>query len=152
MSEGVELTTDRNHGRKRPGPILQIICTLLVPLMVWVLVGCGSGAGGTAGSDATEQLQISLITEPDPPRTGPVTLIVEVRDGQGGPVDGAQVSVEVDHVGMAHGGIKGQLAAQGSGQYRATGSLSMPGIWRAVVQVDRPGKPTQTRTFDLQVR
>jgi hypothetical protein len=152
MTEGVGLTMDREHGYKRPGPILQTICALLVPLMVLALVGCGSGPGGAAGSDATEQLQVSLITEPDHPRTGPVTLIVEVRDGQGSPVDGARVSVEVDHVGMAHGGIKGELAAQGSGRYRATGSLSMPGIWRAVVRVDRPGRPTQTRTFDLQVR
>lgn len=142
---------------------------LLLPLLLGVLLllglaGCGtSDAGGSTGgtgstattpqSNATSgELQVSLSVDPDPPQAGPATFTVEVKDSEGKPVEGAQVSMSGRHVGMAHGGIEGQLEEQGGGRYQAEGSFSMSGTWRFDVEAVSGSLAPKTQTFEIAVR
>jgi hypothetical protein len=143
-------------------PAIQTIVTLALGLLALLgLAACGgesSTTGGNEGAQGTPaqgaaggDLQISLITDPSPPKSGPATIAVEIKDAAGKPVDGAQVSISANHVGMSHGGIEGELTPAGSGRYEAKGSFSMSGTWRAEVQVTPQGGTAKTRSFDLQV-
>ena len=131
---------------------------LLVILSVTLspgLVACGGSENSNSGSSASGaagSLQVSLTTDPSPAKPGPVSITVEVKDTQGQPVTGAQVTLSIRHVGMTHGGIDGQLLDQGSGKYQANGSFSMAGTWRAKVDVSKQGLAATTATFDIAVR
>jgi hypothetical protein len=127
----------------------------VMALVIFGLAACGgqetTGGTGVATAPPAGDLRISLTTDPNPPKAGPVTVVVEVKDAQGKPVDGAQVSVSINHTGMSHGGIKGDLTSQGSGRYQADGSFSMSGTWHADVEVTSQGGSATTQSFELQV-
>jgi hypothetical protein len=123
-----------------------VVLTLALALAL-ALAGCGESGGPAAG-----EIQVSVSTEPDPPRSGPVDLTVEVKDSQGKAVDGARVIVNADMVGMNHAGLEGEMAPHGAGKYKASGEFIMSGTWRIKVDVTKDGLPAKSQTFHLDVR
>ena len=129
----------------------RFLILILGALLLVSLAGCGSD-NASKDTPVPQELQIALSTDPTPAQAGPVSLIVEIKDAQGKPVEGAKVSLTARHTGMTHGGIAGDMVDQGGGRYQASGSFSMSGTWRAEVKASKEGANPKTQSFDLPVR
>jgi hypothetical protein len=129
------------------------LAMVMIALLLAVgLAACGSDVeAGTTG--VTGDLQLTLTTRPSPPvRNETATVVVEVKDNDGKPVEGATVMLSSGMIGMSHGGPKGQLADMGGGTYEAAGKFSMGGTWRIEVEASTgSGTPTVGR-FDLEIK
>ena len=109
----------------------------------------------TAAHAAT--LTVTFRPDPDPPRTGELSLVVTVKDADGRPVSDADVSISLfmppmpsmnmpamkDHV---------KLVATGNGEYRGSGQLIMAGRWDVTVRVDRGGHTVATQQFGMAAK
>ncbi len=131
---------------------MRLLTLALASITLLSLAACSSDPAAPGNTAVPQEMQISLSTDPAPPQAGPVSLVVEVRDAQGKPVEGAKVSISVKHTGMGHGGISGDMVDQGGGRYQASGSFSMSGTWRAEVKASKEGVNPKTQSFDLPVR
>ena len=116
------------------------------------LAACGSEVeAGPTG--VTGELQLSLTTRPSPPvRNETATVVVEVKDSAGKPVEGATVMLASGMIGMSHGGPKGQLADMGGGTYEGAGTFSMGGTWRIEIEASKDGSTPTTGRFDIEVK
>jgi nitrogen fixation protein FixH len=116
------------------------------------LAACGEGIqAGPAG--VTGDLNLTLTTRPSPPvRNESATVVVQVSDKDGKPVEGATVMLSSGMVGMSHGGPKGQLADKGGGAYEGTGKFSMGGTWRIQIEASKGGGTPTTGRFDIEVK
>jgi len=130
----------------------RFVTLVLSSLMLLSLAACSSDPAAPSNTPVPQELQLTLSTDPNPPQAGPVSLIVEIKDTQGKPVEGAKVSLTAKHTGMTHGGISGDMVDQGGGRYQASGSFSMSGTWRAEVKASKDGTNPKTQSFDLSVR
>jgi hypothetical protein len=110
------------------------ITLILLVLLSLVLAACG-GAGAPTPTPASPGAQISLTTNPDPPQSGNVELIVMVNDANGQPIPDAEVYVFADHTDMKGMNMNGKATAQGNGRYAITADFSMSGQWKVTVQV-----------------
>lgn len=113
-------------------------------------------AGG-AGAAAAGGLDLSLRTEPDPPRHGDTTFIVSVRDAEGTPVTDAEVLVRLymppmPSMNMPAMSAEAPLVHTGDGVYRGRLNVSMAGRWDATVVVSRRGAPLASRPFAIVAR
>ena len=125
--------------------------SILILIGVLALVACGGGGASTPTPAATGA-QITLITDPDPPVMGPVELIVEVKDAQGQPLDGANVLVLASHTDMSGMDQQGQATSQGNGRYAIMSEFSdMSGEWLVTVQV-RKDDLNLAQDFRIEVR
>jgi YtkA-like protein len=113
---------------------------------------CGSGepssttAPATQGPAASSQapagnVDVTLTTQPDPPKTGETTFEAMVMSG-GQPVTDADVSVELYMAAMPDIKMPEMrntvtLHHEGGGRYRGTGNVMMAGNWDATVRVKR---------------
>lgn len=100
---------------------------------------------------------VTFRTDPDPPRTGSLSLIVTVRDAAGNPVTDADVSVVLFMPPMPSMNMPAMkdtvtLAAAGRGEYRGSGELLMAGRWDVTVRVARGGKTLTTAQFGMAAR
>ena len=121
--------------------------------------GCGGGEQNTgtsnmpmpapaaqapAAAPATGNVEVTLTTQPDPPKMGETTFEAMVMQG-GQPVMDADVSVELFMAAMPSMNMpemKNSVALkhEGNGRYRGTGSVMMAGSWDATVSVRRGGQ------------
>jgi hypothetical protein len=97
----------------------------------------------------TGSVEVTLNTNPDPPRTGEATLEAMVTEG-GQPVTDADVSVELFMAAMPSMNMPEMknrivLKHQGNGRYRGTGNMMMAGRWDATVSVKRGGQEIGNR-------
>ncbi len=105
-----------------------------------------------SGSKQAADLTIALFSATNPPVRGANVLEAVITDGQGQPVTDAQVAFDLDMTNMSHGKNIIVAAPQGNGRYAGQVFFMMPGPWRVIALVQRPGQPaTQTR-FDFQVK
>ena len=95
---------------------------------------------------------VALSTNPVSPAAGEITLVVDVVDRNGRPVDGADVQISASHTTMAGMNISGKATAQGKGRYAIRGNMAMGGAWRAKVMINSPGARPFTQEFDLAVK
>ena len=129
------------------------LAMVLVGLLLAVgLAACGGGVqAGPTG--VTGDLQLTLTTRPSPPvRNESATVVVQVSDGDGKPVEGATVMLSSGMIGMSHGGPKGQLEDVGGGTYEGAGKFSMGGTWRIEIEASQEGGTPTTGRFDLEVK
>ena len=121
--------------------------------------GCGGGEQSTgtsnmpmpapaaqapAAAPATGNVEVTLTTQPDPPKMGETTFEAMVMQG-GQPVMDADVSVVLFMAAMPSMNMpemKNSVALkhEGNGRYRGTGSVMMAGSWDATVSVKRGGQ------------
>lgn len=130
----------------------KLAMVFVAALLAAGLAACGGGVeAGPAG--VTGDLQLSLTTRPSPPvRNQSATVVVEVKDGAGKPVEGATVMLSSGMVGMSHGGPKGQLEDMGGGTYEGAGKFSMGGTWRIQIEASTGGGTPTTGRFDIEVK
>src|SRR5215212_4092694 len=142
-------------GRMRSNQGMRLLITgrtvgilLLLALLTGVLAACGD-TPPTATPTGDTNVQITMTTDPDPARPGPVTLTFVIRDAAGQPITDAdsQVHIVGDMPSMGHGGIEGDATHLGAGKWQAKGRFSMGGEWRLVVTVTRNGTELTKREF-----
>lgn len=125
-----------------------ITVTLLIGLSI-VLVACG-GTGATMPTP-TASPKVALTTNPDPPASGNVELVLMVTDASGQPITDADVYVFADHTGMSGMTLQGKATSQGGGRYAISANLSMGGKWKISVQVKKSAL-NYTQDFNLEVK
>ncbi len=125
-----------------------IVAGIVIILFVLVFV-VNTNPSGTAGSGNGD---ISLLTNPNPARTGKTTLIVSVKDKDGKSVDNAKVNFTLNMTSMNMGTQQGSATSQGNGQYAADGNFSMGGPWKISTQVTMPDGTNENKDFDINVQ
>ncbi len=108
-------------------------------------VGCG--LGGCQKPTSSEPVRVgdfvvSARIAPDPPATGDNQLIVQLKDAQGRPVDGASLDfvASMPAMGaMAEMRSGGKVQGRGSGVYDITYALPAQGDWTIALRVTAPG-------------
>jgi copper transport protein len=90
-----------------------------------------------------DYVEVRVSTEPSPPISGTATLILNLRDGAGKPVDGARVTVSPIMPAHAHIEPSGQAepVAGSPGQYTFPVHFVMGGPWLIIFTVERDGLP-----------
>ena len=135
--------------RTRTLAFLILFFVVLGGMMVFAFNGTQSVAPAAPSSG---DFSLMLTTNPNIPGVGDVTLVVDVRDRNGRPVNDAAVSISASHTSMAGMNLAGQATAQGGGRYAVAGKLGMSGAWRAKIEVNRPGAQPVTQEFDIAVK
>ena len=102
-----------------------------------------------AAAPATGNIEVTLTTQPDPPKMGETTFEAMVMQG-GQPVTDADVSVELfmaamPSMNMAEMKNSVPLKHEGNGRYRGAGNVMMAGSWDATVSVKRGGQEIGNR-------
>ncbi len=100
----------------------------------------------------TGAISISLTTDPAVLRSGQATLIIDVKDTEGKPVDNAKVSVDINMTSMNMGTQQGEATAQGSGKYAAAARFTMLGPWRITTKVTMPNGSIENKSFTVNVQ
>jgi hypothetical protein len=122
-----------------------------VVILASVLAAACGGGEPPAGS-----AEITLTTEPDPPRTGETTFEAMVMMG-GQPVTDAEVSVELfmaamPSMNMAEMRNSVPLTHAGGGRYRGAGNVMMAGNWDATVSVKQDGQELGARKVAITAK
>lgn len=139
---------------KRPTAVLG------AAVIAGVLGGACSGGGEPPAQEAPEtgqplsgDVNVTLTTQPEPPRTGEATFEATVTQG-GQPVTDASVSVELympamPEMKMAEMRSTIALTHEGGGRYRGLGNVMMAGTWDAKVTVMRQGQQVAAHRVPL---
>ncbi|HEU5256329.1 MAG TPA: FixH family protein [Vicinamibacterales bacterium] len=98
------------------------------------------------------EFDVTFRTEPDPPRIGENTFVVDLKDTSGQPIADAGVKVvlfmpPMPTMNMPAARSEATLVAAGSGLYRGTAEVMIPGRWTVTVTITRAGKPPEARQF-----
>jgi hypothetical protein len=127
--------------------------------------GCGGGSeqnsnmsnmpapAAPAATPASGNVEVTLTTQPDPPKMGETTFEAMVTQG-GQPVTDADVSVELfmaamPSMNMAEMKNSVPLTHEGNGRYSGAGNVMMAGSWDATVSVKRGGQEIGNRKVAL---
>jgi hypothetical protein len=138
----------------------------LTAVVALLAAGCGGGepqnnvTGSTpapaqppAVAPATGSVDVTLTTQPDPPRRGEAIFEATVMQG-GQAVTDADVSVDLFMAAMPSMNMPDMknsvaLKHEGSGRYRGAGNVMMAGSWDATVSVKRGGQEIGNRKVSI---
>ena len=98
----------------------------------------------------SEDLSVWIFSNHNPPIRGGNTLEVLVADTAGQPISDAKVSFDINMTNMNHGKNVVTASSLGNGHYSGEVFFLMPGPWRVIVGIERPGQ-TNTVRFDFMV-
>jgi nitrogen fixation protein FixH len=108
------------------------------------LAACSSKTDTTSSttSAATQSGGLSIATQfaPDPPKQGPETITVTVKDSSGNPVKGAGVKIVTKMPAMSMDGPTLSASDNGDGTYAAQTNLNYGTQWTFDVTVSASGK------------
>jgi hypothetical protein len=143
--------------------VLRLVAVAIVGL---VAVACGGNqqpaeqtpaeTAPAATAPASGPVEITLTSEPDPPRTGENTFEVMVMQG-GQPVTDADVSVmffmpAMPQMKMAEMKNTVTLKHEGGGRYRGAGNVMMAGDWETTVMAMRGGQEIGSRKLTVTAK
>jgi hypothetical protein len=97
-------------------------------------------------------LSIKLAdAQPGPPAKGMNTLMIEIVDAAGKPVDGATITVTPFMPDHGHGSaVKPVVTPSSGGKYEVSKVyLAMAGLWKLTVTVQMPGGPINETAFQF---
>jgi hypothetical protein len=112
----------------------------------------GADAPSALGEKNPAQITVSLSSTPYPPTMGLGTLEAKVSDAAGRAVTDAQVSFDLNMTNMNMGRSVVDAVSQGKGLYIGQVRYSMPGPWRVIVRIARPGQEPQEQRYDFAVK
>ena len=122
-----------------------------LPLSTPTANGSLALAPGTLGKLVSASFVVRLSSSPTPPIRGIGTLEAVVTDAKGQPINDARVLFDLDMTTMSHGKNIVAAAPQGNGRYVGQVRFMMPGPWRAITVVERPGQLAEQVRFDFNV-
>jgi RND family efflux transporter MFP subunit len=108
----------------------------------------------TSNAAPAEQVQISLATQPDPPRKGTNTVRVQITGSDGKPVTERQVAVTffmpaMPAMGMAAIRAVATLSEKGGGLYHGTVELPSGGTFQVTITVQQGGHTVATKQLSI---
>ena len=106
-------------------------------------------APGMAFAEA--EVKVTFTQQPPAPEAGDNILDIKLQDEQGQALDKAEVHLNIwmPSMGtMPRMNARAKVAPQGSGVYRATYNLAMPGTWVVMISIDSGGSK-QTFNYTL---
>jgi hypothetical protein len=139
-----------------------------------LLAGCGTVESQPAESDAPSALDAALgamapkgatlgvlrqgdvvawlSSEPEQPVRGTADIDAYLVDAQGRLISDAKVTFDTDMTNMSHGQYLVPAESTGNGHYVGSVHFSMPGPWRVIALVERPGEQTTKLRFEFTVK
>jgi nitrogen fixation protein FixH len=111
--------------------------------LVAALAACSSKSDtstSTAQGQQAGDYTIATQFAPDPPKQGPTTLTVSVKDASGNPVKGATVKIVSKMPSMSMDGPTLNATDNGDGTYAAQTNLNYATQWTFDVAVSANGK------------
>lgn len=127
---------------KNISSIILLVVIIIVGFLSFKFIFNGPSENGS---------QISLLTNPNPPRIGQTNFTITVKDRDGKTVDNAKVSFDLNMTTMDMGSQQGEATTQGNGQYAAAGRLSMGGPWAVKTKISMPNGEVVSKDFTLSV-
>ena len=111
------------------------------------------GAGGTAAMNAAA-VNVSLTSEPSSPRKGSNIFRVNLTDGKGGPITGAQVTVTffmpaMPAMGMSAMRVPVSCKENAAGLYEGSGELGSGGTWQVTITAQQNGRTIVSKQLTL---
>jgi YtkA-like len=103
------------------------------------------------GQHCDSDLLVWLASEPPQPVQGTAEVAAYLVGTDGQPVADATVTFDTDMTNMSHGLYLVKAEPSGDGYYRGRVRFMMPGPWRIVVIVERPGRETVKSRFEFRV-
>lgn len=125
-----------------------IVLSIVTLVLAFALVACGESSATPTPSNS----QITLTTNPNPPKSGDVEMIVQVRDASGNPLNDGIVMLFADHMDMKGMTLQGKATAQGNGRYATIANFSMSGKWKVTVQVNKTGMTSLAQDFNIELK
>jgi RND family efflux transporter MFP subunit len=109
---------------------------------------------GSNPQQATAQLQIDFITDPNPPRKGANTVRIRLTGPDGKPVNGVQATVTffmpaMPAMGMAAQHASSSLTEKGNGNYESQIHLDAGGTWQVAITIQRAGTTIATKQLSV---
>jgi len=113
------------------------------------LAACTSKTDTTSSSSTSSTTQsngysIAMQFAPDPPKQGPETITLTVKDAGGNPVKGASVKIVTKMPAMSMDGPTLTASDNGDGSYAAQTNLNYGTQWTFDVTVSANGKTGKT--------
>jgi hypothetical protein len=109
-------------------------------------------AGPTLGGQRRGDLLGWLSSAPEQPVEGAAEMDAYLVTVDGRPVTGAEVTFDTDMTNMSHGLYLVEGAPAGEGHYTGQVHFSMPGPWRVIAVIERPGYETIKLRFEFRVK
>lgn len=106
----------------------------------------------STGNTGNNNVQVSLTTDPYPPRLGSANFIISVKDEKGQPVKDAKVFFDLNMTAMNMGTQQGSATSQGDGTYAATGKLTMRGPWKVATKITMPDGKEMSKDFMIDAQ
>jgi hypothetical protein len=106
---------------------------------------------GSLGEIKTAGYVVRLSSSPAPPIRGVNSFEVQITDASGKMIDDAKATFDLNMTNMNHGKNIVGATPFGGGRYRGEVRFMMPGPWRAIVRIERPGNPAVDLRFDFKV-
>ena len=97
-------------------------------------------------------LLVWLYSAPAQPVAGTAQLYTILTDRAGKPLNDLQVTYDTDMTNMSHGLYLMPAEPAGDGHYVGSVHFSMPGPWRVITIVERPGQETVRLRFEFRVK
>jgi nitrogen fixation protein FixH len=110
----------------------------------------GTSAGAAAPVSAAQALAVSASVSPNPPKTGPATIVVTVSES-GKPVSGAKVTIKTDMPAMSMPGPTLRATDNGDGTYSALTNLTDATTWRLRISA-KSGAKTGAAVISVDVK
>jgi YtkA-like protein len=107
--------------------------------------------GPTLGGQRAGNLLVWLASKPEQPQRGDAMFDAYLVQPDGQPIDNATVTFDTDMTNMSHGKYLVPTEATGNGHYVGQVHFSMPGPWRVIALVERPGNETVKLRFEFDV-
>ncbi|GEM_PF-964207 len=124
---------------------------LPISLIAVLLGACSPSQNVTPTS--TDDLKITLNTNPSPPRLGDSQLLIDIVNAAGQAVDDVKVDISVGMSSMSMGGTQdGQADSQGKGRYARLVTLHSNGEYVVRLWVRRNGQLLKTQEFRFTVQ
>ena len=92
-----------------------------------------------------------LTSKPAPPVRGTAEMDAYLVDTAGQPITDATVTFDTDMTNMSHGPNLVTAQPAGSGHYSGPVRFQMPGPWRVIATVTRPGQAPVKLRFEFRV-
>jgi nitrogen fixation protein FixH len=128
-----------------------ILLSTLASACALILFGAPAiGAAAAPPAAAAQALAVTASVTPNPPKTGPATIVVTVSES-GKPVKGAKVSIKTDMPAMAMAGPTLKATDNGDGTYSALTNLTDATAWRLQIQV-KSGTKSGIAVVNLDVK
>lgn len=145
MREAVKRLALAGHDRERSALPLSFRCILF-----FAVIGASAAVGCRRSDASASDVAVREQIGPQPVRTGPATVSIQIADSKGAPVSHAAINVEGDmsHPGMAP--IFGKAEETAAGSYQAHLNFNMGGDWVILLHITLANGRKLERQFDVR--